>query len=181
MKTARICIYLCPDVNAKVVGGEETTKSFSSAAESKHHYHRSNSLEMGSSTQLSLEQRHKTNSAKAAWGFLRTHLERPPQVPKERAERILVGSTTAKTTGGRWMILQVFIKKFFFHEIKAVSRPFPSFYSFIRTTFASRTCARLHAAAGLDIRGASQPGNYHQEDKIQGSRVQDGSLQEQQS
>lgn len=104
MKTARTCVYLCPDANAKV-GGEETAKSFSSAAESKHHHHRSNSLEMGSSTQLSLEQRHKTNSAKAAWGLLRTHLERPPQVPKEQAERILVGNTAAKTTGGRWMIL----------------------------------------------------------------------------
>lgn len=79
------------------------------------------------------------------------------------------------------MILRVFTKKFLFHEIKTVLRLFPSFHSFIHTTFASCTCACLHAAAGLDIRGASQPGNYHQEDKIQGRRVQDGSLQEQES
>lgn len=45
----------------------------------------------------------------------------------------------------------------------------------------SRTCVRLHTAAGLDIRGASQPGNYHQEDKIQGTRVHHGSLQEQET
>lgn len=37
----------------------------------------------------------------------------------------------------------------------------------------SRTCARLRSAAGPNSRGASQPGNYHQEDKIQGRRVWD--------
>lgn len=71
------------------------------------------------------------------------------------------------------MILRLFIKKFLFHEINAVLRLFLSFYSFIHTTFVSRTCVRLHTAAGPDTREASQPGNYHQEDKIQGRRVQD--------
>lgn len=71
------------------------------------------------------------------------------------------------------MILRLLIKKFLFHEINVVLRLFPSFYSFIHTTFVPRTCARLRAAAGPDTRGASQPGNYHQEDKIQSRRVRD--------
>lgn len=123
-----------------------------------------------------LEQRHKTSSAKAAQGLF-THVseETPPplHVPKKWVGRILVGDTTAKTTEGRWMILRLFIKKFLFHEIKVAIRLFLSFYSFMHTTFVSRTCVRLHAAAGPNTRGASQPGNYHQEDKIQGRRLRD--------
>lgn len=52
-------------------------------------------------------------------------------------------------------------------------RLLPSWCSFIRTSSVSRTCAPLPTAAGPNTRGASQPGNYHQEDKIQGRRVWD--------
>lgn len=53
-------------------------------------------------------------------GFLHTHLKQIPHAPKKRAGHILVGDTTAKTTGGRRMVLQVFIRKFLFCEINVV-------------------------------------------------------------